>query len=214
MIERRRLLIASALAPVAGSAFAAKSYTAGKEYLLVNPAAPTPSDTIEVVLFFAYTCPHCLQFEPTFEAWRQTVPGDVSVRICPVAWQPKLLPFTQTYFALEALGLLDRLHAKFFESVVYQLRSYTYEAPAKDIAEFMAENGVDAKRWERTMRSFSVMNKSRAATNLWQAYQIDSTPMVGVGGMFSTGAHLVGSRAETPDCINFLIDQVRRARRG
>ena len=66
--------------------------------------APTPSDKIEVVQFFAYTCSHCLQFDPVFAEWAKTAPEDVTIRVCPVAWQPKYLPFTDTYFALRSPG--------------------------------------------------------------------------------------------------------------
>lgn len=212
MLTRRQVVLAAALAPASGPLFAQQSYTAGKEYLVVNPPAPTPRDTIEVVEFFAYTCPHCLQFAPHFEKWAKAAHQGVTVRICPVAWQPKLLPFTQTYFALEALGLLDRLHMPFFESVIYQEHPYNYENPSADIADFMKSKGVDPKKWEQTMRSFSVMNKSRQATQYWQSYQIDSTPMIGVGGVYTTGPHLVGTREGTPGCIDFLVEQVRRQR--
>lgn len=213
MLSRRQVVLAAALAPASGSLLAAPTYTAGKEYLIVNPPAPTPRDTIEVVEFFAYTCPHCLQFAPHFEKWAKTAPKDVTIRVCPVAWQPKFLPFTQTYFALEALGLLDQLHMKFFESVIYQEHPYNYDNPAPDVLDFMTKAGVDGKKWEQTMRSFSVMNKSRQATQYWNSYQIDSTPMIGVGGIYSTGPHLVGTREATPACISYLVDQVRAQRR-
>ena len=98
MLSRRQVVLAAALAPASGSLLAAPTYTAGKEYLIVNPPAPTPRDTIEVVEFFAYTCPHCLQFAPHFEKWAKTAPKDVTIRVCPVAWQQKFQPFTQTYF--------------------------------------------------------------------------------------------------------------------
>lgn len=215
MISRRDLLCAGALAPLTSSAFSAvaPTYSAGKEYLTVHPMAPTPSDKIEVVEFFAYTCPHCLQFHPVFEAWAKNKPDDVSIRICPVAWQPKYLPFTDTYFTLEAMGLLDKLSLPFFESVIYQTRSYNFDSASRDIREFMIESGVNGAKWDATFNSFGVKNKSRAATMLWQAYQIDSTPMVGVAGKFTTGPHLTGSRNATPECIDYLIEQVRKLRK-
>ena len=61
------------------------------------------------------------------------------------------------------------------------------------------------------MRSFSVMNKTRQARQLWNAYQIDSTPMIGVGGIYATGPHLVGTREGTPACIDYLIEQDSRS---
>ena len=140
-------------------------------------------------------------------------PEDVSIRICPVAWQPKYLPFTDTYFALEALGLLDSLSMPFFESIIYQTRSYNFDSATRDIHDFMVEAGVDGAKWDATFNSFGVKNKSRNATMLWNAYQIDSTPMVGVGGKFTTGPHLAGSRQGTPAVIDYLVDQMRTLRK-
>lgn len=213
MLTRRQLVMAAAAAPLSGPLFAAPRYTAGKEYLVITPPAPTSRDTIEVVLFFAYTCSHCLQFEPHFAKWAKTAPKDVTVRICPVSWQPKLDPFTQTYFSLEALGLLDKLSLTFFESVIYQEHPYNFENPLADIRDFMVKSGVDGAKWDQTVRSFSVMNKTRQARQLWQAYQVDSTPMIGVGGIYTTGPHLVGTREGTPACIDFLVDQIRAQRK-
>ena len=42
MLSRRQVVLAAALAPASGSLLAAPTYTAGKEYLIVNPPAPTP----------------------------------------------------------------------------------------------------------------------------------------------------------------------------
>lgn len=213
MISRRSLLLATAVSGMSLPALAAKkSYTAGKEYLVLEPAVPTDNKKIEVVKFFAYTCSHCLAFEPIFTDWEKHLPDDVVVRHCPVAWNEKFLPFAQTYFALEAMGLLDKLHMPFFESVIYQTHVYDFENPFSDISSFMGEQGVDIKQWERSMRSFGVQNKARIATQLWQAYRIDSTPMIGVAGRFTTGPHLVGTRNATPDCLDFMIEEARRLR--
>lgn len=215
MLSRRDLLLAGALAPVATSSFAAgRSYVAGRDYLTVSPQAPTAQGKIEVVEFFAYTCPHCLQFQPTFEAWTKNKPDDVTIRVCPVAWQPKYMPFTETYFALEAMGLLEKHSLPFFESVIYQTREYNFNAATADIRAFMVSQGIDGAAWDKAMSSFGVKNKARIASQLWRAYQIDSTPMVGVGGLFTTGPHLVGTRQATAGCIDYLVEQVRRARHG
>jgi len=173
MISRRDLLCAGALAPLSTYSFAAPAYKAGKEYLTVHPMAPTPADKIEVVEFFAYTCPHCLQFHPVFHEWAQKAPEDVSIRICPVAWQPKYLPFTDTYFALEALGLLDSLSMPFFESIIYQTRSYNFDSATRDIHDFMVEAGVDGAKWDATFNSFGVKNKSRNGTPAVIDYLVD-----------------------------------------
>lgn len=51
MITRRQFVLGAAALPLSGQLFAAQSFTAGKEYLVVAPSAPTSRDKIEVVLF-------------------------------------------------------------------------------------------------------------------------------------------------------------------
>lgn len=209
MISRRNLILASSLGALQFPNWAHATFQANKEYLVLNPSVPQKGDKIEVIKFFAYTCPHCMQFEALFNEWAQKVPADVVVRTCPVAWQPKLRPFTQTYYTLEALQLLDKLHIPFFESVVYQTHHYDFESATKDILNFMVEQGVNAKDWERTFRSFTVQNKTRQARKLWQQYRIDSTPMIGIAGQYTTGPHLAGTRVKTLQCVDELIQLVR-----
>lgn len=221
MITRRQLVIASAattLTPLTTSAFAAPTskptFTLGKQYLQVNPPVPSATDKIEVVDFFAYYCPHCYRFAPIFQDWELKQPKDVEVIPCPVAWNEELLPFTETYYALEALNLLQKLHVKFFESVVFQTHTYDFKDPSKGITSFMVENGVNADLWTKTMNSFTVKNKSKQAMNLWQAYGVDSTPSVGVAGIYLTGSGLVGTHEGVPACLDFLVNEVRQSRKA
>ena len=213
MISRRALLGAGALIACTSPAFGAQSYTAGKDFLVLQPPVQTDADKIEVIEFFAYTCPHCLKFQPVLEAWEKTLPADVVLRRCPVSWQPKYFPFSEAYYAMEALGLLDKLSMPFFESVIYQTHTYDFNSAEADILDFMVKSGVDADKWKAAIRSFGVKNKNRVAFQTWQAYHIDSTPMLGVGGRFITGPHMVGSRTAMPDALNWMIDQIRQERK-
>lgn len=214
MIQRRHLLLATALSSVTGISFAAEPFVNGKQYSNIVPPVRTGTDRIEVTLFFAYFCPHCLQFEPVVHEWAKKLPEDVVLRVSPVAWRPTMLPFTRAYYSLEALNLLDKLHMRFFESVVYQERPYDLNNGEADIRAFMTENGVDGALWDKTMKSFSVQNKTRAASMTWQIHGIDSTPSVSIAGLYRTSPELVGTRREAIDCMEYLIEKVRRERRA
>ncbi len=212
MISRRDLLAASALLGTSSLSWAAADYKEGKQYLRVMPPVPTQGDKIEVVEFFAYTCSHCYQYAPMFHEWEKTAPADVVVRRCPVAWNQDTIPFVKAYYALEALGELDRLDMPFFESVVKQLHPYHLETADQDIRDFMVSHGVDGKKWDATVRSFAVNMRTRQATQLWQAYQIDSTPSIGIAGQYVTGPAFVGSRKATAAAIDYVVDLVRKQR--
>ena len=209
MLNRRTLIIAAALtASSSGIAFAKRSFVEGKDYFVLPSEVPTNTKSIVVTEFFAYTCPHCLQFEPYMIEWSKNLPENVKFEMSPVAWQKVLEPFVRAYYVIQALGRSD-LHQKFFENVVYQEDPINFENPAEDIKAIMVKNNVDPKQWDKLYRSFSVGNSVKKAEYAWQAFNIDSTPMVAVGGRYVTGPHLVGNRRETIDCINFLIEKVR-----
>ncbi|EJX08118.1 Thiol:disulfide interchange protein DsbA [gut metagenome] len=213
MLSRRQILCAGLLAPITHSAFGATTFTVGSEYLLVEPSIPSTSKKIQVVDFFAYTCPHCFHFQPIFDRWAENVADDVEIVRCPVAWDDRQLPLTKTFYALEMLGLQSTLSNRFFESVYYETHPYSFETLDQDILAFMVDNGVDKTKWLQAYNSFGVITKSHQASKLWQDYGIDSTPMVGVGGRYTTGPHLAGSREKTPVVIDFLIEQCRQAMR-
>ena len=68
-----RLMAAAASPRRPSSARRATPRGGAQQYQAINP--PLPSDTpgkIEVLEFFAYTCPHCAAMEPLVEDWAKT----------------------------------------------------------------------------------------------------------------------------------------------
>ena len=208
MLSRRHFLTCSVL-PLAAAALPARAATPaeGTEYQIVRPPVPTTGTQVEVLGFFAYTCPHCLRFDPYLEQWRKTAPAWVDFKMVPVAWDSRTEPFVKTYYALQALNLLAQLHTKFFESVIFQ--SHPYDQPEKDILDFMVHAGVDADKWKAAYGSFGVASKTKAATRSWQSYGLEATPMVGVAGKYLTGPHLTKTRENCLKVIDFLIRKAR-----
>src|SRR5574343_585811 len=108
---------AAAAVPTAWAQGAAP--VAGRDYQKVEPFAPVgaPAGKVEVVEFFWYSCPHCNAFEPLLEQWVKALPKDVAFRRVPVAFRDDFVPQQRLYYALEALGQLDKLHAKVFQAI-------------------------------------------------------------------------------------------------
>ena len=213
MISRRNFLSLSAasLASVPFSAWASPSDPVeGKEYTVVRPAVPMKEKKVEVVCFFAYTCPHCFRFDPVIEPWSKKLPSWINFRFSPVAWDQRTEPFVRVYYALQSLGMLPKLHRKFFESVVYQ--AHKYETLDADIADFMAKSGIPAEQWKAAYSSFGVANQTRAAGRLCEAYGIDATPMVGIDGKYLTGPHMTTSRENDLTIIMALAQKAKKAR--
>ncbi len=122
MMKRRDFSRAcgAALAGASLPALAQMRFDAGKDYLPLDKPAPieAPAGKIEVVEFFWYNCPHCNAFEPALEAWIKRAPKDVAIRRIPVAFSSAYQGQQQLYYTLEAMGLVDKLHAKVSQASV------------------------------------------------------------------------------------------------
>ena len=111
-----RLVFAAAMAAATFFAPASHAQTS-PGYIAIDPALP--SDTpgkIEVLEFFAYTCPHCAAIEPLLEDWEKKAPGDVVVKRIPIAFNAGMKPLQQLYYSLVALDRTD-LHGKVFSAI-------------------------------------------------------------------------------------------------
>ena len=207
-LSRRQSLVAC-VALVALPAFAQSPRLPqeGKDYVVLKPAqAVETGNKIEVLEFFQYTCPHCMSYNPVLEPWRKALPPDVEYRRIPIAWDDRNLPHVKIYYALEALGKTNDLHAKVFQAI--QVNRQPLLKP-DDIADFMAANGIDRKQWLDSYNSFSVAAKSNRAGQLWRAYKVDGTPSMAVNGQFVTAPSMVGSREGSLAVLDFLIQRAR-----
>ena len=72
--------------------------------ILQNPQPVSAKGKIEVIEFFWYGCPHCYDFEPEISTWVKRQAKDVVFRQVPVAFRDNLMPHSQLFYALEAMG--------------------------------------------------------------------------------------------------------------
>ncbi|MDM9560832.1 thiol:disulfide interchange protein DsbA/DsbL [Bordetella petrii] len=187
-----RLAAAAALA--ATTLFAPAAHAQGAQrYVAVSPALP--SDTpgkIEVLEFFAYTCPHCATMQPMVEQWAKTAPPDVALKQVPIAFNASMKPLQQLYYTLQALNRAD-LHPKVFAAMHVE-RKRLFDKKA--MGDWAAEQGVDRAKFDAVFDSFSVQTQVQRADQLAEAYHIDGTPAFGVGGRYLTSPALAGNSYE------------------
>lgn len=181
---------------------------AGTDYLVVDKPAPVeaPAGKIEVVEFFWYSCSHCNAFEPTFASWIKRAPKDLVVRRVPVAFQNSFVPQQRLFYALEAMGLVDQLHAKVFAAVHVEKQDL-----AKDdaIVNWVVKQGVDKAKFLEHFNSFSVSTKATRGTQLQNAYKVEGVPALGVAGRFYTDGSLAKSMDRAIQVVEFLAGNVR-----
>jgi thiol:disulfide interchange protein DsbA len=180
----------------------------GADYLPVDPRAPVDAAAgkIEVVEFFGYWCPHCHAFEPTFEAWRQRAAKDVVVRRVPVAFRDDNAPQQRLFYALEAMGLVDKLHAKVFAAIHVEKKDLS---KGEGIADWIAKQGLDRAKFMEQYNSFSVATKASRAAQLHNTYKIDGVPALGVAGRYWTDGAMAKGMPRALEVVDFLVARVR-----
>jgi thiol:disulfide interchange protein DsbA len=186
-----------------------KPPASGQDYLSLAKPAPVeaPAGKIELIEFFWYNCPHCNHFEPTFESWMRRAPKDVLVRRVPVAFRSEFAGQQRLYYALEAMDLVDKLHAKVFYAIHVERKRL--EEPGV-IADWIAQQGVDKAKFMQQFNSFTTASRVNRATQLVNAYQVEGVPALGVAGRFYTDGSMAKSIERSLQVAEYLIGEVRK----
>jgi thiol:disulfide interchange protein DsbA len=172
-------------------AFATTSLAApveGTDYVELKPPQAVDSPgKVEVIEFFWYRCPHCYALEPDLEAWVKRLPADVQFRRIPGVLNEDWAVDAKVFFALEAIGEVERLHRALFNAVhqpnggAVRLHGDTY---AKWVADWLAAQKVDMKKYDAALNSFTVASKLRRAAQMAGAYKLDGVPAIVVQGRY------------------------------
>lgn len=181
--------------------FASCAESQGQPYVELPRALETESgNKIEVREFFWYGCQHCYALEPSVERWLKTKPANVVFIRTPAAVGSWAL-HAKAYYAFEALDAVDKVHSAFFNAIHRQNRRLNDEA---SLAQFAAENGVDAARFREAFNSFGVRMKVEKARRLYEAAGLDSVPNLLVAGKYVTSPSL----ANGPEGTFKIVDQL------
>ncbi|HNC50616.1 MAG TPA: thiol:disulfide interchange protein DsbA/DsbL [Accumulibacter sp.] len=184
----------------------------GRDYLPIVPAQMTDNPAkIEVIEFFSYGCPHCNEFHPTVSRWSASLPADVTFKRVPVSFgRPQWASLARLYYALETTGDLSRLDGAVFDAL-HKTGSKLYDD--KSITEWVAAQGVDAKKFSDAYNSFGVVSKARRADQMSQAYKIQGVPAMAVDGKYLVTGKEIKSLAELPMLTDQVIGMARSERK-
>ncbi|MDB5811081.1 MAG: DSBA-like thioredoxin domain protein [Betaproteobacteria bacterium] len=200
----RQLAVCLACAGFALGAVAQTSKTEG-DYREIRQQPIETGDKIEVIDFFFYGCQYCNELLPNLERWRKTKPADVVYRHIPVVRHDSWVPLAKTYFTLETMGEVDRLHTAVFRS--YHVEDL-YMSQEKVISEWAAKNGLDREKFMAIYRSDETRQKVERARKQTIDYDIQGTPSLVVDGHLLTD----GSSPKTIDILDRMIRLARQQR--
>lgn len=179
-----------------------------KDYtVLANPQPTQDSNTIEVLEFFWYGCPHCNSLHPHLKSWLMNIPGDVSFRYVPATLRANWVSAAKIFYAIEAIGKTDVLHDKIYDAIHRDKIDLNQEAILFD---WIEKQGIDRKKFEDTYRSFAVQNQVAKSTQLTRQYQLTGVPALIINGKYITSGKMGGTPQDTIKTLEALIEKARK----
>jgi thiol:disulfide interchange protein DsbA len=181
----------------------------GKNYREIAQQPVANPDKIEVIDFFFYGCPYCNELRPYLERWRANLPPDVEFRRMPVIRYDTWEPLARTYFTLEALDAVERLHQEVYKG--YHDEELHMSTP-EVMADWAQRHGLNRDEWLRIYRSDAVTQKVAAARKATKDYDISGTPSMVIAGRYLTSSGLAGDVKLVTPVADLLIEMARKRR--
>lgn len=204
-IFSRLAATATLAASVLISPLAVAQTPAPNSYVTLGQTVPSDSvGKVEVLEFFAYSCPHCAAMEPMVASWAEGLDDNVVVKRVPVAFNAGMGDLQRSYFVLEALDRLD-LHPKLFQAIHQEKRPLFDKKALRKWAE---EQGISNEDFDNTFDSFGVQTKANRANDLVRLYQIQGTPSLAIGGKYVTSPAYTNGYQDTITVADALVKQV------
>jgi len=185
--------------------FASLSFSAGQGYEDLASVQPTQdASKVEVIEFFWYGCPHCYQFEPAIEAWRASLPDNVTFIRQPAVFSNLWGKHAKAYFTAEVLGVVEKVHGDFFNAIQIKKEKLASE---DDLADFFVAHGVQKADFHDAYNSFIVDTKMRQAKAMGPRYGITGVPALVVNGKYLVNGRSAGKHGGMIKVLNTLIAQ-------
>lgn len=177
----------------------AAQFEAGKHFTVISEET---TDEPVVMEFFSYGCGGCFQFDSTFSQAKRVLGEQAEFTYVPADFGGGFwTPAQDLFLALDALDLREDLHTQAF-AYFHTSRRPVNESTVKT---FLAENGVDEEKFEKTLKSFAVHVKEKRYDQLTKRYRIGSTPTVIVNGKYRIEHDALSSSREFVQLVRYLL---------
>ena len=191
--------LAFADAPKVGTEFDAVAQPISTD----NPAK------IEVMEIFWYGCPHCYHMEEPLNAWVKKLPSDVYFKRMPGLPNPSWAPMAKAFYAMETLGVGEKLHTKLFEAIHKQKTlNPTDEKAAIDWVTL--QSGSDRLKVEQAFKSFTMNTDLNRAAQIFRSSGATGVPTLVIDGKYITSATQAGGNEQALKVTDYVIDNVRK----
>ncbi len=182
----------------------------GTEFDAVAQPIPTENAAkIEVMEIFWYGCLHCYHMEPVLSAWVKKSPTDVYFKRVPGLPNPNWAPMAKAYYAMETLGILEKLHIPLFEAV--QKEKTLNPTDEKAAIDWVTnKSGLDRLKVEQAFKSFTINTNLNRAAQIFRASGATGVPSLVIDGKYITSSTMTGGNEQALKVADYIIDNIRK----
>ena len=175
----------------------------------VQPIETDNKAKIEVVELFWYGCSHCYHMDPVLNAWVKKQASDVVFKRIPGLPNASWAPMARAYYAMETLGVLEKLHTPLFDAI-HKTKTLNPTDEVATMAWITGQSGLDKAKVEAAYKSFSMDTKLNRAAQYFRASGATGVPSLVIDGKYITSSTMAGDNDKALKVADFIIGNIRK----
>jgi protein dithiol oxidoreductase (disulfide-forming) len=175
-------------------------------------AQPIPTDNaakIEVMEIFWYGCSHCYSMDTPLNAWVKKLPADVYFKRMPGLPNASWAPMAKAFYAMETLGVSEKLHTPLFEAV-HKSKSLNPTDEKAILAWVTQQSKMDKAKVEAAFKSFTINTNLNRAAQIFRASGATGVPSLVIDGKYITSSTMNGGNEQALKVADYIIENVRK----
>ncbi len=149
--------------------------------------------------------------EQPLSAWLKNKPADVSFKRIPGIPNASWAPMAQTYFAMETLGITEKLHSKLFNAI-HKEKSLNPTNQKAALDWLVANSGMDRSKVEEAFNSFTVNTNMKRAAQIFRSSGATGVPSLVIDGKYITSGTMAGGNAQALQVTNYILNNIRESK--
>ena len=175
---------------------------------VAQPISTDNAAKIEVMEIFWYGCSHCYSMDTPLNAWVKKLPSDVYFKRVPGLPNPSWAPMAKTFYAIETLGISEKLHTKLFEAI-HKTKALDPTNENAAIAWVTQQSGMDKLKVEQAFKSFTTNTNLNRAAQIFRASGATGVPSLVIDGKYITSSTMSGGNEQALKVADYIIGNVR-----
>lgn len=175
----------------------------------VQPIETDNKAKIEVVELFWYGCSHCYHMDPVLNAWVKKQASDVVFKRIPGLPNASWAPMARAYYAMETLGVLEKLHTPLFDAI-HKTKTLNPTDEVATMVWITSQSGLDKAKVEAAYKSFSMDTKLNRAAQYFRASGATGVPSIVIDGKYITSSTMAGDNEKALKVVDYIIGNIRK----